>query len=192
MVLDQGRQVFFGPPSEARTYFENIGYKALPRQSTPDYLTGCTDPNERQFSPGRSAQDVPVTPEALERTFNESSHGQTLKKSLDDFKELMTHEKADQESFRAAIAAEKRKGVSKKSPYTLGFFGQTKAITSRQFQQKIQDQFFITTSFLLSTVSALTSPDISSLHLSQILALVIGGAFFNQQLTAQGAFVRGR
>lgn len=42
MVLDSGRQVFFGPPSEARAYFEGIGYNHLPRQSTADYLTGCS------------------------------------------------------------------------------------------------------------------------------------------------------
>ena len=59
LVLDQGRQVFLGPPSEARAYFEGLGYKSLPRQSTADYLTGCTDPNERQFAPGCSAADVP-------------------------------------------------------------------------------------------------------------------------------------
>ena len=59
LVLDKGRQVYFGPPSEARAYFEGLGFKSLPRQSTPDYLTGCTDPNERQFAPGRSELDVP-------------------------------------------------------------------------------------------------------------------------------------
>lgn len=42
MVLDEGKQVFFGPPSEARAYFENLGYNKLPRQSTADYLTGCS------------------------------------------------------------------------------------------------------------------------------------------------------
>lgn len=42
MVLDGGRQVFYGPPNEARAYFENLGYNKLPRQSTADYLTGCS------------------------------------------------------------------------------------------------------------------------------------------------------
>lgn len=42
LVIDEGRQVFYGPPSEARAYFENIGYNPLPRQSTADYLTGCS------------------------------------------------------------------------------------------------------------------------------------------------------
>jgi len=42
MVISQGHQVYFGPASEARDYFVSLGYKNLPRQSTADYLTGCT------------------------------------------------------------------------------------------------------------------------------------------------------
>ncbi len=30
------------PRTEARAYFENLGYNKLPRQSTADYLTGCS------------------------------------------------------------------------------------------------------------------------------------------------------
>ena len=74
LVIDKGHQVYFGPTSEARSYFEGLGYKALPRQSTADYLTGCTDPNERQFAPGRSYADVPSSPEALEHVFCTSNN----------------------------------------------------------------------------------------------------------------------
>ncbi|EGE05354.1 BMR1 [Trichophyton equinum CBS 127.97] len=40
MVLDEGHQVFFGPIHAARAYFEGLGFKEKPRQTTPDYLTG--------------------------------------------------------------------------------------------------------------------------------------------------------
>lgn len=152
LVLDQGRQVYYGPPSEARAYFENLGYKSLPRQSTADYLTGCTDPNERQFAPGRSASDTPSTPEGLENAFlcAPVSHG--VQESLEKYKGLMEHEKTDQEAFRAAVAADKKRGVSAKSPYTLGFFSQVRALTIRQFQTKLQDKFHLYTSFGTSTV----------------------------------------
>jgi ATP-binding cassette subfamily G (WHITE) protein 2 (SNQ2) len=46
LVIDEGRQIFFGPVSEARRYFVSMGFRDLPRQTTADYLTGCTDPNE--------------------------------------------------------------------------------------------------------------------------------------------------
>jgi ATP-binding cassette subfamily G (WHITE) protein 2 (SNQ2) len=48
LVIDSGRMVFFGPSKAARQYFLDLGFRDLPRQTTADYLTGCTDPNERR------------------------------------------------------------------------------------------------------------------------------------------------
>ncbi|KAI8981169.1 ABC-2 type transporter-domain-containing protein [Trametes punicea] len=175
LVLDKGRTVYFGPPSEARAYFERLGYKSLPRQSTADYLTGCTDPNERQFAPGRSEADVPSTPEQLEEAFLESRFAAEMRDDLAKYKQRMEVDKTDQEEFRKAVWAEKKRGVSKKSPYTLGFTGQVRALVIRQFQMRLQDRFQLITSFSLFT----------------ILALVIGAAYYNLQLTSQGAFTRG-
>ncbi|KDQ63068.1 hypothetical protein JAAARDRAFT_202584 [Jaapia argillacea MUCL 33604] len=175
LVLDEGRQVYFGPPSSARAYFEQLGYKPLPRQSTPDYITGCTDPNERQFQTGRSAKDVPSTPESLENAYLSSQFGRDMFDSLEKYKLLMETEKADQEAFRAAVAADKKRGVSKKSPYTVGFMGQVRALFWRRFQMKLQDRFQMVTSFSMSL----------------ILALVIGSAYIQLPLTSAGAFTRG-
>jgi ATP-binding cassette subfamily G (WHITE) protein 2 (SNQ2) len=50
----------------------SLGYADLPRQTTADYLTGCTDPNERKLAEGRTVNDVPSTPEALEAAFKQS------------------------------------------------------------------------------------------------------------------------
>ncbi|KAI0804598.1 ABC-2 type transporter-domain-containing protein [Irpex lacteus] len=175
IVLDKGRQVFFGPPSEARAYFENLGYKSLPRQSTADYLTGCTDPNERRFAPGRSLADVPASPEALEAAFRSSPYASDMQLSLEKYKDSMDTEKQDQITFKEAVAAEKKRGVSKKSPYTVGFFGQVKSLVKRNLQTRMQDKFTLVTSYTLTT----------------ILAFIIGGAYFNQPLNAAGAFTRG-
>ncbi|KAF9270866.1 hypothetical protein L218DRAFT_889741 [Marasmius fiardii PR-910] len=175
IVLDKGRQVFYGPPSEARAYFEDLGFKPLPRQSTADYLTGCTDPNERQYAPGHSESDVPSRPEALEAAFLKSKYALRMKEELKEYKILMETDKTDQEAFRAAVVADKKKGVSKKSPYTQGFSGQVTALVKRQFVQRLQDKFQLYTSFTLSTV----------------LALVAGGAFWNLPTTSAGAFTRG-
>jgi len=175
LIIDKGRQVYFGPGNEARAYFEGLGYKSLPRQSTADYLTGCTDPNERQYAPGRSANDVPSTPEALEHAFRASPYYGDLTDSLEKYKIRQAEERADQEAFRAAVLDDKKRGVSKRSPYTLGFFGQVKALTIRQFQTRMQDRFQLYTSFGLAIT----------------LALVIGAAYFDLPLTAAGGFTRG-
>ena len=34
LVIDQGRQVYFGPASRARAYFEGLGFLPRPRQTT--------------------------------------------------------------------------------------------------------------------------------------------------------------
>ncbi|KAG2022687.1 ABC transporter [Coprinopsis cinerea AmutBmut pab1-1] len=175
LLIDKGRQVFFGSPSEARAYFEDLGYNPLPRQTTADYLTGCTDVNERQFAPGRSARDTPSTPEALENAFRQSKFGKQNTEEVERYKAYMATEKADQEAFREAVAADKKRGVSKNSPYTLGYTGQVWALTKRQFQMRLQDRFQLYTSFSLAIA----------------LALVLGGAYFNLPATSAGAFTRG-
>ncbi|TBU62153.1 ABC-transporter [Dichomitus squalens] len=175
IVLNKGRQVYCGPSSQARAYFESLGFKSLPRQSTADYLTGCTDPNERQFAPGRSENDVPTTPEQMEEAFLRSRFAGDMLDDLQKYKLKMEHDKSDQEAFRTAVIADKKKGVSKKSPYTLGFTGQVRSLFIRQFRMRLQDRFQLITSFTLSWA----------------LALVIGAAYYNLQLTSQGAFTRG-
>ena len=174
-MLDKGHQVFYGPTSEARAYFEGLGYNPLPRQTTPDYLTGCTDDNERQFAPGRSLKDVPSTPEALDSAYRYSQFGQATDEDLKHYKGRMAIEKEDQEAFRLAVAADKKKGVSRSSPYTLGFSGQVWALTKRQFQTRWQDRFQIYTSYTLAIA----------------LAFVIGAAYYDQPLSSNGAFTRG-
>ena len=87
----------------------------------------------------------------------------------------METEKSDQEAFRAAVAADKKRGVSKKSPYTLGYIGQVKSLTKRQFQLRLQDRYQLYTSY----------------GLSWIQALIIGSAFFNLPPSSAGAFTRG-
>ncbi|KAH9981076.1 ABC-2 type transporter-domain-containing protein [Lactifluus volemus] len=140
MVMDQGHTVYFGPPDQARAYFEQLGYRSLLRQSTADYLTGCTDPNERQFAPGRSEADVPSTPTALEAAFRSSDLARDVDDQLAKFKIRMETEKADQDAFRAA------------SPYTLGLKDQVIALTRRQFQMRLQDKFQIYNSYGFMTM----------------------------------------
>lgn len=173
LVIDKGRQVYFGSPKEARAYFEDLGYKSLPRQSTADYLTGCTDTNERQFAPGRSKNNVPSTPEDLERAFLQSKTSHGMVRDMKDFKQRMELDKHDQDtcvarfsvdrfvladgffslSFRQAVLEDKKKRVSKKSPYTVSIIGQVRALTIRKFHEKLQDRFFLYSNYGLGIVS---------------------------------------
>jgi hypothetical protein len=159
LVLDEGRQIYLGPPTLARPYFEALGFKPLPRQPTVDYLTACTDSNERKFCRGRSPADVPSSPEALEQAFWESELGFDLRRELEDYKVTM---KDEHEVIKRAVLLEKNSRVSKKSPYTLGYAGQVRALARRQFQMRLQDRFQLVTGFSLSMVRRLTKRSISS------------------------------
>lgn len=175
LVIDNGRQVYFGPAKDARNYMLGLGFRDLPRQTTADYLTGCTDPNERQFADGRSKENVPSTPEALEKAYLESSTFKQIEQERAAYRQQMEQDHAQQEEFRQAVMEDKRKTVGKKSPYTVGFGTQVLALTKRQLQLQAQDRFGIYTGFFTSIA----------------IALITGSCFYMLPQTASGAFTRG-
>jgi ATP-binding cassette subfamily G (WHITE) protein 2 (SNQ2) len=110
----------------------SLGYADLPRQTTADYLTGCTDPNERKLAPGRTEADVPSTPEALEAAFKKSEiYAQTITERDAFVAEGQENEKKRQD-FREAVLTDKRLGSRKSSPFTASFGAQVYALMKRQ------------------------------------------------------------
>lgn len=102
MVIDAGRQVFFGPTKEARAYFEGLGFLEKPRQTTPDYLTGCTDEFEREYKEGRSAKNAPSTPKSFIEAFNKSTYSEKLTQEMTAYRESMREEKQILDDFTTA------------------------------------------------------------------------------------------
>jgi ABC-type multidrug transport system ATPase subunit len=52
LVLDAGKQIYYGPGRMAKTYFEDLGFVCPPGVNTADFLTSVTVPTERQVKPG--------------------------------------------------------------------------------------------------------------------------------------------
>ncbi|RMD41279.1 hypothetical protein DV735_g3852, partial [Chaetothyriales sp. CBS 134920] len=175
MVIDQGRQVFFGPAKEARAYFEGLGFLEKPRQTTPDYLTGCTDEFEREYKPGRSADNVPSNPDALVEAFNQSAYAEKLEKEMTDYRDSIREEKQLYDDFAAAHREAKRRHTPKDSVYSVPFYLQIWALAQRQFLIKWQDKFTLVVSWITSIV----------------IGIVIGTVWLNQPKTSSGAFTRG-
>jgi ATP-binding cassette subfamily G (WHITE) protein 2 (SNQ2) len=175
LVIDEGRQVYFGPANEARHYMMSLGYADLPRQTTADYLTGCTDPNERKLAEGRSVENVPATPEALEAAFKRSEVYSRMIAEREAFKAATERDQSAVQEFRDAVAEDKRRGVSKKSPYTASYWSQVSALIVRQFQLKAQDR----TDMIVSWTTSI------------VVALIVGSVYFLLPKTAAGAFTRG-
>ncbi|ORX96976.1 ABC-2 type transporter-domain-containing protein [Clohesyomyces aquaticus] len=174
LVIDSGRSVYFGPAKEARAYFEGLGFLEKPRQTTPDYLTGCTDPFEREYAPGRSEKDVPNSPEALAEAFEKSDVAAHLNEEMTVYHANMAEEKHIYEDFETAVTESKRH-ASKKSVYSIPFYLQVWAIAKRQFLLKWQDKFSLVVSWITSIV----------------IAIVTGTVWLNIPQTSTGAFTRG-
>ena len=175
LVIDKGREVYFGPANEARQYFINLGFENAPRQTTADYLTGCTDENERQYQKGRDASNTPSTPDQLAEAFKKSEIYSRMMKEREIYREEIQRDNQKRDEFRGAVSADKRRLVSNKSPYTVSFWTQVRALTIRQFQLKMQDRLDLIVSYATSI----------------IIALVAGSLFYQLPETTSGAFTRG-
>ncbi|KAL2266038.1 hypothetical protein VTJ83DRAFT_5390 [Remersonia thermophila] len=175
LVIDEGRQVYFGPASEARAYFEGLGFLPRPRQTTPDYVTGCTDGFEREYQEGRSAENAPHSPETLEAAFRESRFARELDEEMARYKAQLADEEDKYEDFRVAVREQKRGGASKRSAYSVGFHQQVWALMRRQFLLKRQDVLALVLSQLRNV----------------IIAIVLGTLYLNLGHTSASAFSKG-
>lgn len=174
MVVDGGKQVFFGPASEARAYFEGLGFAPRPRQTSPDYLTGCTDEFEREYAQGYSPQNAPHSPETLAEAFRNSTVSRRLDDEMAEYKANLTHEKGAHDDFATAVLESKR-GSPKKSVYAIGFHLQVAGLVKRQFYLKLQDRMALFLSWLRSIV----------------IAVVLGTLYLNLGTSSASAFSKG-
>ncbi|KAK5661891.1 hypothetical protein OQA88_10000 [Cercophora sp. LCS_1] len=175
LVVDEGREVYFGPATEARAHFEGLGFLPRPRQTTADYVTGCTDAFERDYQEGRSPENAPHSPETLETAFNESKLALDMEREMREYKDSLSTESKKHDDFRVAVREQKRRGAPKKSVYSVGFQQQVWALMKRQFILKMQDKLALFLSWLRSI----------------IIAVVLGTLYLNLGKTSASAFSKG-
>lgn len=174
LVIDSGRQVYFGPASEARSYFEGLGFREKPRQTSPDFLTGCTDKFEREYATGRSSENAPHDPDTLAQAFLESKYSKALDQEMADYRKVVIEDKQRHEDFQVAVKDSKQKGASR-SVYNIPFYLQIWALMQRQYLIKWQNKFDLVVSWATSI----------------IIAIVLGTVWLNLPKTSAGAFTRG-
>ncbi|KAK7963947.1 ABC transporter G family member 11 [Apiospora saccharicola] len=174
LVIDQGKQVYFGPANEARAYFESLGFKPKPRQTSPDYVTGCTDEWERDYADGYSPANAPHSAETLRDAFNKSAHAARLKEEMDTYKASLQHETDKHDDFKVAVVESKRSGA-KHSVYSVGFHLQVWALMKRQFALKLQDRMAMIIGWIRTTV----------------IAIVLGTLYYQLGQTSASAFSKG-
>ncbi|KAL5606544.1 hypothetical protein BROUX41_002947 [Berkeleyomyces rouxiae] len=174
LVIDSGREVYFGPAKTARQYFEGLGFAPRPRQTTPDYVTGCTDEFERDYAPGYSVENAPHSPETLAEAFSKSDVKQALNREMEEYTNTLNAESAKFQDFQTAVADSKRSS-SARSAYSTGFHIQVWALMKRQFLLKLQDTFSLYFSWFRSIV----------------MAFVLGTLYYDLDTSSADAFSRG-
>ncbi|KAK8029717.1 bmr1-like protein [Apiospora rasikravindrae] len=174
LVIDEGKQVYFGPANEARAYFESLGFAPKPRQTSPDYVTGCTDEWERDYAEGYSPANAPHNAETLREAFNKSAHAARLKEEMEAYKASLHQETEKHDDFKVAVLESKRSGA-KHSVYSVGFHLQVWALMKRQFALKLQDR----TALIISWIRTI------------IISIVLGTLYYSLGQTSASAFSKG-
>ncbi|CAM1502480.1 Fc.00g044640.m01.CDS01 [Cosmosporella sp. VM-42] len=175
-VLYEGRQIYFGPADEARAYFERQGWYCPPRQTTGDFLTSVTNPQERKARDGMENK-VPRTPDEFERYWRQSPEFEALQKDIEAYERDYLVERQDE--ALAQLREQKRflqsKHIRPGSPYTINVLMQIRLCTKRAYQRIWND----------------ISATLTSCLTQGIMALIIGSIFFGTPDATAGFFAKG-
>ncbi len=174
IVLYEGHQIYFGPANTARAYFENMGWYCPPRQTSGDFLTSVTNPQERQPREGYEDR-VPRTPDEFERYWLHSEEFKACKQDIAEAEEDNPVGGGALEAFRESHRQAQAKHVRPKSPYTISIPMQVKICTTRAYQRLWNDK--------ASTLSVIIG------QIAQ--ALIIGSIFYGTPFTTASFFAKG-
>ena len=132
LVLYEGHCIYFGPVAQAKPYFENLGFFCPSRKSIPDFLTGISNMQEREYRPGFENK-VPITPIEFEDAYKQSDIFKQMMASMAEYENEVSQTRPDV-AFRQAVEEAHAKRAAKHSPFTASAYQQIKALTIRQFQ----------------------------------------------------------
>ncbi|KAF9767044.1 hypothetical protein IL306_000446 [Fusarium sp. DS 682] len=172
-VLYEGHQIFFGRINEAKQYFENLGFECPDRQTTPDFLTSMTSPQERRVKPGFEST-APRTPQEFASRWQSSPQRKALLHELSLYE--TNHPPSERlAEYKSSRRAEQFKNQRSKSPYTISYLAQVKLTLWRGWRRLLADPGFT----------------IASLVFNLIMALVLGTMFFDLKDDSSSFYYRG-
>jgi ATP-binding cassette subfamily G (WHITE) protein 2 (PDR) len=174
MVLYEGQQIFFGLASEARNYFERLGFECPASQTTPDFLTSMTSPLERRIRAGQE-NTTPRTSDDFARCWKESPERQRLLLDLEAYDQAHPLDGTDRAHFSQARNLEKSRNLRQRSPYTLSYWGQIKLCMWREVQRLKNDP----------------SVPLVMLSINFLEALIIASIFYDLPDSTSSFFHRG-
>lgn len=171
LVLDEGKQVFYGSREEARPFMEEQGFVCGDGANVADFLTGVTVPAERQIRPG--FEGFPRNNIELERAYQNSPIKANMEREL--VYPTTEEAKSNTKTFVEALGMDKSKHLPASSPMTVSFQDQIKACVTRQYQILWGDK----ATFIIKQGSTLFQ------------ALIAGSLFYNAPANSSGLFIKG-
>lgn len=173
LVLYEGRQIYFGKTTEAKSYFVNMGFHCPDRQTDADFLTSMTSPLERIVRQGFEDR-VPRTPDEFAQRWAESPERAALLRDIEAYEQKYPIGGESSERFKQSRQLQKAKGQREASPYTLTYMGQVKLCLWRGFVRLKADP-----SITLTQIVA-----------NMIMSLIISSVFYNMKQTTASFFSR--
>ncbi|KAK4048322.1 ATP-binding cassette transporter snq2 [Microbotryomycetes sp. JL201] len=173
-VLYDGELVYWGPMEEAVSYFVEMGYKPLDRQTSPDFCVSVTDPRGRFIREGVDPRSVPQTAKDMAAYWRKSELG---KKNAAKVQAIIDkHATSDKmDKFRESARQEKAKHLSPKSAYVISYPMQLRLAMVRRAKMMINDA----PTTIIITCAAIFQ------------ALIIGSVYYKLADSTAGFFSRG-
>lgn len=171
LILDDGKQIYYGPMRHAKPFMEEQGFICQRGANVADFLTGVTVPTERQIRPGMQNQ-FPRTPDALRLRYRQSPTFTQMTAELDFPTTTGAIEKTKQ--FCEGVAGQRNPKLSSHSPFTVSFPMQVRTCIIRQYQIIWGDK----PTFIIKQASTL------------VQALISGSLFYNAPNTSAGLFIK--
>ncbi|KAL2850629.1 ABC-2 type transporter-domain-containing protein [Aspergillus pseudoustus] len=172
LVLDEGKQIFYGPAVSAKPFMESLGFGYTDGANVADYLTGVTVSTERKVLPGYEPS-YPRTADDLVRVYQKSSICQDMRVEYDYAASPLAQERTN--AFKHSIALEKSTSLPQNSPLTIAFHHQLLACIIRQYQIIWGEK----STFLIRQFMSLA------------MALITGSCFYDSPNTSAGLFTKG-
>lgn len=172
LVLDEGKEIFYGRREEARPFMEQLGFLCDDSANVGDFLTGVTVPSERAIKPGHETS-FPRTAEAIRARYEMSEIYQRMQAEY-SFPESVTA-RSGTSDFIQSVASEKSRHLSNSSQFTVPLGKQVTTAVARQYQILWGDR----ATFVIKQT------------LTIVLSLVSGSLFYNAPDTSAGLFTKG-
>ncbi|KAJ1797698.1 ATP-binding cassette transporter snq2 [Coemansia sp. RSA 2399] len=177
-VIDEGKQLFFGPTDKAIDYFYSLGIEKPKRQTTSDFLTGVTQLHERRVRPGWEDR-VPKNAAEFEAAWHASAEHKALKQEVAVFSQQLEQDGRGGEirNFidQTKMGAGGHNALRKRSPYTTTFFYQATRLFKREWEIFCGGWAELAFKFVYNAA----------------FAIIVGTLFLKLPQTSAGAFTRG-